>query len=81
MTCAYGVFISDFPESNNKGKQFFNEISKYIDSLEEEISSVWVPDHVAPFLDKPDNEDARASQSHPHHLPPLPLEIFHLLFQ
>lgn len=57
MTCSYGVFISDFPESNNKGRQFFKEISSYIDSLDKGLESVWVPDHVAPYLDKPDNED------------------------
>jgi alkanesulfonate monooxygenase SsuD/methylene tetrahydromethanopterin reductase-like flavin-dependent oxidoreductase (luciferase family) len=57
MTCRYGVFISDFPESNNKGKQFFNEITEYINSLDEKMESVWIPDHVAPYLDKPNNED------------------------
>jgi alkanesulfonate monooxygenase SsuD/methylene tetrahydromethanopterin reductase-like flavin-dependent oxidoreductase (luciferase family) len=53
----YGAFISDFPETKNNGKQYFNELSDYIHSLDNNIDSVWIPDHVAPYLGKPDNHD------------------------
>ena len=56
MTRKYGVFICDFPESNNKGKLFFNEISRYINQLYNTYESIWIPDHVAPYL-TPHNDD------------------------
>ncbi len=57
MDCSFGVFVSDFPESDNKGVQFFNEISDYIGSFGDGLESVWVPYQVAPYLDKPEDED------------------------
>ena len=46
----FGVVIIPDPEDNSRGIEHFQNIIKYLDSLDNAYESVWMPDHFIPLI-------------------------------
>lgn len=45
---SFGIAIAPDPEDNSRGREYFQKIIEYLDSLDNVYESVWLPDHLVP---------------------------------